>query len=144
MNSLAITVGLPLSGKSTTARKLKDYGYVIVCPDTIRLSLHGKQYDVDREPEVWHIAQIMVKTLLKQGHDVLVDATNTTRKRRSMWVDMAEQFDQKLLIYIMDTDVETCHKRNMELGRLDPSIINRMHEQFEQPSEDEGIIMEHI
>lgn len=142
--SLAITVGLPLSGKSTLAKKMKQYGYTVICPDTIRLALHGKQFDQASEPEVWKITKTAVKALLMSGHDVIVDATNTTRRRRRMWVDMADEFNLKLLIYHVDTPYRECIKRNNDINRLDQSIINRMKDQFEIPTEDEGILMEYF
>ncbi|MDR3560487.1 MAG: ATP-binding protein [Negativicutes bacterium] len=136
---LAITCGLPLSGKSTLCRTMKDHrGYTIVCPDTIRLALHGNQFIGVAEPFVWAIAQTMVRALLKDGHDVIVDATNTTRERRRMWKQIAKEFGILLRIYRVNTDYHVCLARNAELNRLDSSVIARMYDQWEDPADDEG------
>ena len=43
MKEIIVTVGLPRSGKTTWAR---EQGYPIVNPDSIRLSLHGKRFEL--------------------------------------------------------------------------------------------------
>ncbi|EGO63534.1 ATP-binding protein [Acetonema longum] len=140
--NLVITVGLPLSGKSILARRCAESGpkIVVVCPDTIRLALHGSQFVGSAEPFVWAIAQTMVRTLLKEGYTVIVDATNTTVERRRIWVQMSKEFGKRVAIYHVDTDYATCCARNQRHGRLDSAIIDRMHRQFEPPAKAEGDI----
>ncbi len=138
-SELGIMVGLPLSGKSRFAKGLSgsDKRHVIVCPDTIRYALHGKQFIGLAEPFVWAVAQVMVRTLLIQGDNVIVDATNTTKKRRKMWIDIAKEQNVKFQAYTIHTSREECHRRNAQIDRLDGSIIDRMADQWEEPSEDE-------
>jgi len=82
-NKLILMIGLPLSGKSTWAKK---QGHPIVNPDSIRLALHGQRFLSEAEAMVWTIAMYMVKALFLAGHDtVIVDATHTTPKRRDFW-----------------------------------------------------------
>ncbi|MDT8900921.1 AAA family ATPase [Selenomonadales bacterium 4137-cl] len=83
---------------------------------------------------------MMVRTLLKEGYTVIVDATNTTVERRKMWRAMAKEFNQKLVMFLVDTPASVCHERNNELQRLDPKIIDRMSSQYEVPTLDEGLI----
>lgn len=84
-NQLFMTVGLPYSGKSSWA---KSTGYPIVCPDEVRYAMHGHRYIQEAEPMVWAISKIMVKALFLAGHaKVVLDATNTTAKRRDEWKD---------------------------------------------------------
>jgi len=93
MKTLWCTVGLPLSGKTTWA---KNQPYPIVNPDSIRLSIHGKRYIQMAEPLVWSVAIVMVRALFLAGHDnVIVDATNNTRKRRDFW--KSEQWTRKFV-----------------------------------------------
>jgi predicted kinase len=80
---LLCMVGLPYSGKSTSAATV---GAPIVCPDAIRAALHGHKFIPEAEPMVWAVAKTMVRALFMAGHEVVVlDATNTTRARRSEW-----------------------------------------------------------
>jgi predicted kinase len=81
--TLILTVGLPRSGKSTWAKKM---GYVMVNPDAVRKVLHGREFISESETMVWAITHYMVRALFEAGHNtVVLDATNTTRKRRDPW-----------------------------------------------------------
>src|SRR5207302_1271835 len=84
MNNLLIcTVGLPRSGKSTWSQA---QSYPIVSCDAIRLALHGQRFLAAAEPWVWTIAKTTVRALFFAGHKtVVLDSTNTTRKRRDEW-----------------------------------------------------------
>lgn len=139
---LIITVGFPLSGKSTLSKRVVNHcdKVVIVCPDTIRLALHGQQFIGLAEPFVWAMAQTMVRTLLIQGFTIIVDATNTTKERRSMWRQIAKDFNLTLNIYWVDTPASVCHDRNELIERLNPAVIDRMANQFEPPEAREGDI----
>jgi predicted kinase len=73
--TLIMTVGLPRSGKSTWAIA---QGHPVVCPDAIRLALHGQPFIATAEPVVWATAKLMVASLFEAGHGVVIlDATNS-------------------------------------------------------------------
>jgi predicted kinase len=118
---LICTVGLPRSGKSTWARSS---GLPIVCPDAIRLSIHGQAFFSPAEPLVWAIAHIMVSSLFKAGHEtVVLDATNVTVTRRNEWRKDAEEVVYK----IFDTPPAECVHRAKAGGREDlVPVIKRM------------------
>lgn len=128
-----MTIGLPRSGKSTISKKL---GYCIVNPDSIRLALHGKRFDIEYESEVWKITKIMVKSLFLAGHRVVIlDATNTTNKRRDEWIDDKNRNYSILFIKVL-TDKDTCIKRAMEDGYDDLiPIIEDMNKKLEWPKD---------
>ena len=143
LGRLAILCGLPKSGKSTYARTLKEEGWVVVNPDTIRLALHGQQFVASAEGFVWATAELMARSLLMSEYKVLIDATNTTKKRRAQWLRLAQEFGLTLDAFVMDTSVEECHERNEEIrkygsGAVPAEVIDRMSEQWE-PVEEEGI-----
>ena len=137
MLKVIIMVGLPCSGKSTIARKLvsNDPNLVIVCPDTIRLALHGDKFNSSAEPMVWCVAEYMAKTLLISGRSVIIDATNTTAGRRRVWRRLAYEFDAELSGVWVKTSEEDCLKRNGALMRLPDGIIQGMARRFEDPDE---------
>lgn len=132
MNKLILTVGLPRSGKSTWARST---GYPIVSIDAIRLAIHGEPFIVLAEPFVWATAKVMVRALFGAGHKtVIVDATNTTRKRRDDWksLDWVRQYQT------FNTSVAVCKDRATQTHREELiEVIDRMSEQFETIEIDE-------
>jgi predicted kinase len=136
---LAMTVGLPRSGKTRHAKRLEADGWVRVCPDEIRLALHGEPFIGRAEPFVWAIAETMARALLLGGRKVLIDATNTTKERRRQWVYLAREFNLRPEIHWIETPYEVCLKRNN--GFLDEKIIERMYKQFEPPSGYEGTVL---
>ncbi len=114
---LVYTIGLPRSGKSTWARKwaFDLPGRVIVNRDSVRLGLHGQGYLQERETEVKHIDMVMVKALLNDGFDVLVDETNTVPADREYWQSLGG------IGVFFDTSLETCLNR---IKSDDPSFDN--------------------
>ena len=123
---LHLTVGLPRSGKSTWAQSTV---WPIVCPDSIRLALHGQHYVQSAEPVVWAIAKVMVASLFEAGHkDVILDATNNTRKRRQEW----DSKDWENVYHVFDADAATCKQRAHNDHRADLcAVIERMDAQHE-------------
>jgi len=135
MNRLLLMMGLPRSGKSTIAKKLD---FPIVNPDAIRLALHGEPFIPEAEPMVWAVAQYMVRALFIAGHTtVIIDATNTTVKRRAMWISKMWE----TMYFPVDTAKEECLLRARESNRFDlVEVIDRMFQQFEPVDEEaEGL-----
>jgi len=129
---LICTVGLPRSGKSTWA---KAQAYPIVNPDAIRLAIHGQPFVAEAEGFVWATAKAMVRALFLAGHDrVILDATNTTRKRRDEW--RSREWATRFRCFF--EAVDTCKERALRDGRVDLlPVIDRMAEQFEPRGDDE-------
>jgi predicted kinase len=130
-NLLICTVGLPRSGKTTWARTT---GHPVVNPDSIRLALHGRRFEALAEPFVWAVARVMVRALFLAGHPVVVvDATNTTRKRRDEW----KSSDWQTAFHVIDTPAAECIRRAIEVGDTEIiPIIERMAAQWEPPGEE--------
>lgn len=130
--TLICMVGLPRSGKTTWAQR---QNLPIVCPDAIRFALHGERYIQLAEPHVWAIAQTMVRALFLAGHEmVILDATNTMRDRRKMWVSA----DWNTYFQPIPTSGAVCIERaQSESDHYIIPIIERMVDQFEPIAEDE-------
>jgi predicted kinase len=131
---LLATVGLPRSGKSTWA---KSQAYPIVNPDSVRLAIHGQRFIAEAEPFVWATVKAMVKALFLAGHRIVIlDATNTTRKRRDEW----QSREWATFFKVMDTPKEVCLERAISENDMEIlPIIERMAEQFEPLGEDENL-----
>lgn len=120
--TLHMMVGLPRSGKSTLANEMsKELGYPIVCPDDIRLALHGQAFVPEAEPMVWAIAKVMVASLFRRHDDVILDSCMVTKARRDEWKKYKRKF------YVVDTDIGICLDRGPELQE----VIDKMYSEWE-------------
>ncbi len=131
-NILLMTVGLPRSGKSTWVQQ---QSAPIVNPDSIRLALHGQPFIALAEGFVWAIAKVMVRALFISGHTtVILDATNTTRKRRDEW--KSKSWVRRYQVF--DTGKDECIRRAEASDKpyLVP-VIEKMSEELEAVGEDE-------
>lgn len=129
---LIATVGLPRSGKTTWAIS---QAWPIVNPDSVRLAIHGQRYIGQAEPFVWATVKAMVRALFLAGHKIVIlDATNTTRRRRDEW-----QSDEWATYFkVIHTSKEVCLERATQEGDTEIiPVIERMAEQFEPLGEDE-------
>lgn len=129
---LIMTVGLPRSGKSTWAI---NQGCPVVCPDAIRLALHGQPWQPLAEGFVWAIAKIMVRALFIAGHKkVILDATNTSFKRREEWKSNSWTREY----HIVNTPKDVCIQRAKESNQeyLIP-VIEKMAVEFESIHDEE-------
>ena len=114
MKTLIVTVGLPRSGKTTFARSLN---CPIVNPDSIRLALCGDRFLAPAEPMVWCITYYMAEALFLAGHEtVVIDATNTTAKRRVQWKEWAEKVHVLSEFKVLDTPPSECKRRALAMG----------------------------
>lgn len=131
MKKLIACVGLPRSGKTSWAR---EQGHPIVNPDAIRLSLTAQPFYPEAEPFVWAIAKCMVRSLFEAGHEtVILDATNTTEKRRFEWVTNEWRTEW----HVVDTTKSLCLERAIGARREDlVPIIERMAENWDYPGVD--------
>ena len=129
---LIATVGLPLSGKTTWA---KSQAWPIVCPDAVRLALHGERFIGRAEPFVWATVRVMVRALFLAGHKIVIlDVCNTTRQRRDEW--RSKEWDT--FFKVVDTSAEICKMRAIQEkdDKILP-VIERMVDQHEPLEDDE-------
>lgn len=136
MKQLFMTVGLPRSGKSTWA--LAQNGVPIVNPDSIRLAIHGKAFDIEFENLVWWHARIMVKSLFISGHDkVILDATSVTVARRNQW-----KGDWERHFVVFEPPIDICKLRAINTDQQYLlSVIDKMAMDWEPVTADEGTIL---
>lgn len=136
---LIATVGLPRSGKSTWARQ---QSVPIVSPDSVRLALHGKPFLQEAEPWVWVQVKTMIRALFIAGHYVVIlDAANTTRKRRADWINP----NWRLVFKVFTVAKQTCIDRANATARPDLIlVIERMYGQWERIERDEGPMLNQL
>lgn len=138
-STLILMMGLPYSGKSTKAAALSSaLSAPIVCPDAIRVAMHGYRYSPPAEPAVWFVARMMVRALFLGGHQlVILDATNNTRKRRDDWRGSE---GWSTTIVHEQAELELCLERARAADDEDIiPVIERMAEEHQPPDEDEPV-----
>jgi len=133
-------VGLPRSGKSTFISKIMEQkNFAIVSRDDIRISLHGERYLAPAEPMVKTISEIMFKSLIRSGCDILLDEINLDRKSRQYWQKFSK--DQIFWVHV-NTDVDECIKRARKTIQLNLiPVIDSMNKGFMTPQKDEALLV---
>ena len=144
MNSLIVMCGIPGSGKSFYAESYKNShdNYYIVSTDSIREELLG---DASNQKDGWAIfmtAYDRITNHLKDGHNVIFDATNIYRKsRKKILKYFRKVFGDtiNLICVYMCTPLELCLKRNMDRDRVVPEgVIRNMYMNISTPDKEEG------
>lgn len=135
-------MGLPGVGKSTYVKEnYKDY--VIVESDAIRKELGITGHEAVDNIKVFDEVHNRIKNSLKEGKNVVMDATNLSRKNRVHALTLAKiagrrQYLRSTLVFVLDT-VENCVLRDSQ--RTEPvgeKVIDRMYKSFEAPAYYEG------
>ena len=131
-------VGLPRSGKSTFVDLNLKEMLPIVSADRLRLLIYGQKFWAPGEKLVWTIRSIIIKSLLEQGIDIVIDETNTTKERRREIIDLAKEYNYSVKAVIIETPKDICINRaKMEGDNNIIPVIERMAEQFEEVDLDE-------
>ena len=141
MNFFYMTVGCPASGKSTWAEQFRDK-FAIVSSDAIRAALYGDESIQGNPAEVFELAKQTIVDVLKQGNNVIFDATNMKYKNRMNIMREVNKFSSNYLLKVCEIFVEPVEvllERNANRERHVPEhVIYRMMRQFEMPTRAEG------
>lgn len=137
--TLCLMVGLPYSGKTTLALQMAEEKHgVIVCPDAMRIALHGSRFITHAEPMVWAMCEYMAKAAFYAGHDyVIIDATNNTAERRARWVKVARVIGPTEVVALQAhaTPAECDIRAQEALDNQIRPIIQRMADSREEVDE---------
>ena len=144
-NTLYIAVGLPGSGKSTYAKNfIKDKDIEYLSSDSLRAVYGKSEEDQTVTPLVFGHIKRKVDEFLKDGKNVLVDATSVNRSERSDYINSAKKYGAKVVAIVFKMDrqglIDRNKKRGEQGGRVVPDwVIDKMLAKFEEPSYSEGI-----
>lgn len=138
--TLILLVGVPGSGKTTYAKKyIEKKSAVHLSSDTIRKELYGDESIQGNPAEVFSLMQKRAVESLNEGHDVLYDATNVTRKDRASIIGICPKF-AKIEAHIIWAPIETCIERDSVRERtVGKAVIDKMLKRFQALYYDEGI-----
>lgn len=137
---MAMLCGLPASGKSTYAKKLAEkYNAIILSSDKLREELFDNVNCQDKNNELFTTLHRRIKELLRDGKNVVYDATNINSKKRRAFLNELNKIDCVKECHIMATPYEECLKRNTIRDRLVPEeVIKRMYLNWNTPYWFEG------
>jgi predicted kinase len=144
MANITLLVGLPRSGKTTWVELNNEFNFngkkqVIISADKLRYLIYNQRFWSDGEPMMWAVRKIMLKSLIEQGVDIIVDETNTTKKARQEIIKLATKYGYHIKALVFDIDAEVCRQRAIESNQEDLiPIIDRMVNQYEEPDIEEG------
>ena len=138
--NFTMMVGLVGSGKSTYAKQLAEETNAIICSsDAIREELCGDENSQDNNEEVFKILHSRIKESLKNGKNVIYDATNINSKRRRAFLSELRKIPCVKKCVIMATPFEMCCIQNRSRDRVVPyEVIERMYKNWNTPHWFEG------
>lgn len=124
-------IGLPGSGKSEVARQLADSNTTILSSDAIRKEFYGDETIQDDPAKIFEEMQRRTIAALKDGKNIIYDATNISRKKRKHLLSSITIPCEKIA-YVVWARYETCVARDTGRNRkqlvcddavFDPNLI---------------------
>ena len=124
--TLYVMCGCPGSGKTTWAKKNLPQA-IYVSTDEIRMELFGTYEPGLDEKAVFQQFYGRICQALREGHDVVADATNLTKTRRKKALDCLSEQDEAVAV-VLYTPLSVALQRNASRDRQVPeSAVQRMH-----------------
>ena len=135
-----IMVGVPGSDKSHIARMIAEsHDCEIVSSDECRKKWYGDEEDQTHNKELFLRIDALVSQLLDDGKNVILDATNISRKSRARFVAKKKKHKVDTIAVVVHTSPETAKERNATRSRTVPDfVIDRQINNFQMPTEEEG------
>ena len=135
MSKFYMMVGIAGSGKSYIANEI---GCKIVSSDAIRKELYGSEEDQSHNDRVFYVVHKRIKNAIKNGEDVIYDATNLSRKRRKGFLKELPADVEKIAV-VAATELDVILEQNASRMRHVPEeVIMRMFKTMTLPRLDEG------
>lgn len=136
MPFLTICAGPPASGKSFWCQpyKQRNGACVVLSSDEVRGILGASESDQTVSSETFAFLETACEVLLRQGRDVVIDITGTTKRARRPFVNIGLKYGAHIRIVVFSVPLEVCKARNAARERKVPeSVIERMFSQWENP-----------
>ena len=138
---LFVMIGLPASGKSTSAARLcKEYNARWCTSDGIRGEIFGDESKQGNNTVIFEVMKERTEESLTNGESVVYDATNlVAKKRKNLLNHDLKGIDCWKIAYVVLADIKECRRRNSIRSRKVPdNVIDRMLKSFQFPWWGEG------
>lgn len=140
MNNFIMMMGLPGVGKDYFIENTLKYTYpnaIIVSSDDIREEVFNDVNDQTHNSEVFSIMKVRTLDALKNGHDVIYNATNINAKKRMALLSQLPKC--RKIAYLMLADINLVFHNNATRTRNVPEdVIYKMYKNFQMPHSSEG------
>ena len=135
MAELILMCGLPASGKSTISERYKFSGYNIHSSDELRLQKFGNLNGENAYADVFKELYDNIISDLKNGKDVVLDATNLSSKRRIAFLQFINSKTKcKKAAHVVATPYNDCINRDLKRDKkVGSNVIERMYKSFQMP-----------
>lgn len=135
--TLFFMIGIPGSGKSTYASKIPNA--IVISSDSVRKELGCQDCVKEDNVRVFSVVNERAKDHLKQGNNVVYDATNVNKKKRTAFLNELKNIPCRKVAVWMVTPLKMCVERNIERGKPVPNgAVKRMFYNFNPPDYIEG------
>jgi len=127
---LMLLIGAPASGKSTVCEKLVSQypGLTVISMDARRKELTGDYNDQSKNTEVFGWQTKELRKAMQARKNVIVDATNTSRKLRKMLWSIAREHGALCSAIYFDIPLATLHERNaLRAKRVPDSVVEQFY-----------------
>lgn len=130
--TLYVMVGISGIGKTTFAKKM---GCPVISTDRIREKMFGDERNQAEPSKVFQRAYKTLNWFIRNGLDVVFDATNTTHRGRRQII-RAVRYPCKKVAVLMSADLDKALRQNQERDRQVPEdVIRRQYMQLMRDSE---------
>ena len=131
--------GLPGSGKSTYAKVKAGEGYSVYSSDELRIEMFGDVNHQGDNEKLFAELHRRIKQALKNGKDIIYDATNINKKQRMHFIRQLKNINCYKECMIFPLPIGYCINNNFNRDKAVPiSVIDKMVRAFTVPYYDEG------
>lgn len=150
MAKLILMVGNIGTGKTTSASRLMkdDRNILTMSDDAIARMLNDGHYGPDiftqkHWPLYSEIKGTCARLALNAGFNIIIDGTHMTECKRVRFIDIADEFNAKVIVYLHEDSKEGLKRRLADPRGSALKIWRQVHERFENeyepPTLGEGI-----
>lgn len=137
--AITVLVGLPGSGKTTIAEELENKNTVIHSSDKLREELYGDENTQEHNADLFSELHRRIKEDLRNGKNVIYDATNISKKRRTAFLRELKSIPCRKICICVMTPYEICIANNSARKRNVPEyVIKKMYMNWNPPALHEG------
>jgi predicted kinase len=147
MKHIIILVGNIGSGKSTTAKKYVDEGYIVIARDALRYMIGAGNYifNLEVETAIWNSELKILKEFMKLGVNIIVDEIGITKTERARYLPLIKKYKYKSTVLIMPklSKKESVNRRMINPHgqpnrKLWEEVWKKFNIKYEEPSLAEG------